>query len=79
MSKIENTFEKIKSLIVEQLHLDPDKITMESEFITDLGCDSLDVVEMLMNLEQTYEISIPDEKAQDFKTVGDVVRYLENL
>lgn len=79
MSKIENTFEKIKSLIVDQLHLDPDKITMESEFITDLGCDSLDVVEMLMNLEQTYEISIPDEKAQDFKTVGDVVRYLENL
>lgn len=70
-------FEKVKSLLVEQLDANADDITMDSLIIDDLGADSLDVVEMLMAIEEEFGIEVPDEDAQSFKTVGDVVRYIE--
>ncbi len=70
-------FEKVKSLLAEQLNIEPEKITMESNIINDLGADSLDVVEMLMTLEEEYEITVPDEVATELKTVGAIVEYVE--
>ncbi|HAA81323.1 MAG TPA: acyl carrier protein, partial [Thermoanaerobacter sp.] len=63
----------------EQLGIDPEEITMESSFIDDLGADSLDIVELIMALEEEFDIEIPDEDAEKIKTVGDVVEYLSNL
>ena len=72
-----NTIEKISSLIAEQLGIEKDKITPDSEIVKDLGADSLDVVEMLMSIEDEFEIEIPDEKIESLKTVGQVVAYIE--
>lgn len=72
-------FEKVRDIIAEQLGLDPEEITMESSFIDDLGADSLDIVELIMALEEEFDIEIPDEDAEKIKTVGDVVEYLSNL
>ncbi|ADD02541.1 acyl carrier protein [Thermoanaerobacter mathranii subsp. mathranii str. A3] len=72
-------FEKVRDIIAEQLGIDPDEITMESSFIDDLGADSLDIVELIMALEEEFDIEIPDEDAEKIKTVGDVVEYLSNL
>lgn len=71
-------FEKIKSLLAEQLDVDENDITMDSAIMEDLGADSLDVVEMLMALEEEFEISIPDDEAVNLKTIGDVVQYIED-
>lgn len=73
-----NTFEKIASLMAEQLGIDKDSITPESEIIKDLGADSLDVVEMLLDLEKEYGVEISDEQAAELKTVGDIVKLVEN-
>ena len=73
-----NTFEKIASLMAEQLGVDKASITPESEIIKDLGADSLDVVEMLLELEKEYGVEITDEQAADIKTVGDIVKLIEN-
>ena len=73
-----NTFEKIASLMAEQLGVDKASITPESEIIKDLGADSLDVVEMLLELEKEYGVEITDEQAADIKTVGDIVKLVEN-
>lgn len=70
-------FEKIKKIIVEQLRIDEDLITMESSIAEDLGADSLDAVELIMALEEEFGIDVPDEDTEKFKTVGDVVRYVE--
>ncbi len=70
-------FEKVKSLLAEQLNIEPEKITMEANIINDLGADSLDVVEMLMTLEEEYDITVPDEVATELKTVGAIVEYVE--
>ncbi|MGB9858037.1 MAG: acyl carrier protein [Dictyoglomaceae bacterium] len=70
-------FEKIKKIIVEQLRIDEDLITMESSIAEDLGADSLDAVELIMALEEEFGIDVPDEDTEKFKTVGDVVRYIE--
>lgn len=70
-------FETIKNVIVEVLDIAPEEITLESSFTDDLGADSLDVVEMLMLLEEKYELEIPEEVAENMKTVKDVVEYLE--
>ncbi|MCX7845850.1 MAG: acyl carrier protein [Dictyoglomaceae bacterium] len=70
-------FERIKKIIVEQLRIDEDLITMDSSIADDLGADSLDAVELIMALEEEFGIDVPDEDTEKFKTVGDVVRYVE--
>ncbi|MDN5317760.1 MAG: acyl carrier protein [Thermoanaerobacterium sp.] len=72
-------FEKIRDIIVEQLGVDPEEVTMESSFIDDLGADSLDIVELIMALEEEFDVEISDEDAEKIKTVGDVVEYLKNF
>lgn len=71
-------FDKVKEIIVEQLGVDSDDVTMESSFVDDLGADSLDIVELIMALEEEFDIEIPDEEAEKFPTVGDVVEYIKN-
>jgi acyl carrier protein len=70
-------FDKIKGIIAEQLGLDAGEITMESSFVDDLGADSLDIVELIMALEEEFEIEFPDEDAEKVSTVGDVVAYIK--
>ncbi|MDZ5252651.1 acyl carrier protein [Clostridium sp. LIBA-8841] len=69
-------FDKLKVIIADKLSVNEDEITMESTFIDDLGADSLDIVELIMALEEELEMEIPDEDAEGFKTVGDVVEYI---
>jgi len=71
-------FEKIREIIAEKLSIKEDDVTMESSFVDDLNADSLDLVELMMALEDELETEIPDEEAEKFKTVGDVVNYLKN-
>ncbi len=68
--------EKIQAIIAEQLGIDESEITMESNFSDDLGADSLDLFELVMNLEEEYSIEIPTEELEAIKTVGDVINYL---
>ncbi|QCX32243.1 acyl carrier protein [Caloramator sp. E03] len=70
-------FEKVKERISDILGVDSDDITMESSFIDDLGADSLDIVELIMALEEEFDIEIPDEDAEKIQTVGDVVEYIK--
>lgn len=70
-------FEKIKELIVNELKVEPEKVTMEARLVEDIGADSLDSVELIMNIEDEYNISIGDEIIQGIKTVGDLVTYIE--
>ncbi len=70
-------FDKIKDIIVEQLGVEADTVTMDSSFIDDLGADSLDIVELIMALEGEYDMEIPDEEAEKINTVGDVVDYIK--
>lgn len=72
-----NVFETVKAIIVEILDIDPAEVNMESHFHNDLDASSLDIVEMLMMLEEKYEIQIPEDTAENMKTVKDVVVYLE--
>ena len=72
-------FEKVKKAIVDILNVDEDKILPESRIKADLKADSLDVLQLLMELEDKYGIQIPDEALANFDTVGDIVSYLENL
>ena len=71
-------FEKVQEKISEQLGIEPEDVTMESSFIEDLGADSLDIVELLMALEEEFDIEIPDEEAEKLITVSDVVDYIKN-
>lgn len=70
--------DKIKKIIEEQLGVEGEKIKVEASFIDDLGADSLDIVELVMAMEEEYDIEIPDEDAEKLKTVGDVVNYLKD-
>ena len=70
--------DKIKSIIANQLGVKIEEITPKASFIDDLGADSLDTVELIMALEEEFEIEIPDEDAGSIKTVGDIVKYIEN-
>jgi len=71
-------FERIKEIIIEQLGLDEDtEITMETSLMGDLEADSLDAVEVIMAIEDEFDIEIPDEDAENFKNIGDIVRYVE--
>lgn len=69
--------EKVKELVAEQLGISKDTVTAESNIIEDLGADSLDVIEMLMTLEEEFGISIPDDKINQIKTVGQIVELIE--
>ena len=73
----EEVFEKVKGIIVEQLGVTEDAVTMEASFIDDLGADSLDIVELVMALEEEFDIEIPDADAEKVVTVGDVVDYIK--
>ncbi|VXD25847.1 acyl carrier protein (ACP) [Planktothrix serta PCC 8927] len=72
-----DTFEKVKGIVKEQLDVEEDKITPSANFIDDLGADSLDTVELVMALEEEFEVEIPDEDAENIKTVQDVVNYIK--
>jgi acyl carrier protein len=71
-------FDEIKPIIVEQLGVEEDEITMESSFIDNLGADSLDIVELVMALEEKFDIVIPDEDAEKIRTVGMAVQYIQD-
>lgn len=70
-------FEKIRTFIASQLSVDEEEIKMESSFMNNLGADSLDIVELIMALEEEYDIEIPDEDVEKIVTVGDVVEYIK--
>jgi len=70
-------FDKVKEIIAEQLDVAEDQITMEAVITDDLGADSLDVVDLVMDLEDAFSIEIPDEAMADIKTIGDIVAYIE--
>ncbi|KZD66031.1 acyl carrier protein [Bacillus cereus] len=70
--------EKLTDMIADRLNVDKSEINMESNFKDDLGADSLDIVEFVMQLEDEFDVEIPDEEAENLTTVGDVVAYLEN-
>ena len=69
-------FEKVRSIIADKLSVDENDVTMETSFVDDLGADSLDVVELIMALEDEFEIEISDEEAENVTTVGEVVEYI---
>ncbi|MBN3961571.1 MULTISPECIES: acyl carrier protein [unclassified Nostoc] len=78
MSQVE-LFEKVKKIVVEQLSVEPpDKVTPQAKFMEDLGADSLDIVELVMALEEEFEIEIPDEAAEQITSVQDAVDYINN-
>ena len=70
-------FDEVREVIVEQLNVSPEEVKPEAKFVEDLGADSLDVVEMIMALEEKFEIEIPDSDAEKIQTVQDVVDYIE--
>ena len=70
-------FEKVKEITVDQLGVDEDEVTMDASFIDDLEADSLDIVELMMALEEEFEIEIPDEEAEKISTVADAVEYIK--
>lgn len=69
--------EKVKEIVAEQLGVDEDDIVPEASFIDDLGADSLDIVELIMALEEEFDMEIPDEEAEKIVTVGDAVEYIK--
>jgi acyl carrier protein len=73
-----NVEAKVKSIIAEQLGVGEDEIKPESNFIDDLGADSLDIVELVMAMEEEFEVEIPDEEAEHIKTVADAINYVNN-
>ncbi|RFA37677.1 acyl carrier protein [Virgibacillus dokdonensis] len=74
-----DVFDRVKAIIVDRLDVDEAKITMEASFKDDLEADSLDVVELVMELEDEFDMEIADEEAEKINTVGDAVNYINNL
>ena len=72
-------FDDVRDVVVEQLSVAPDAVKLESKIIEDLGADSLDVVELMMALEEKFEVEIPDSDAEKLITINDVVSYIETL
>lgn len=68
---------KVKEIIVNELGVEPEKVTDEASFVEDLGADSLDIVELIMAFEEAFDIEIPDEDAEKLQTVGDAIKYLK--
>ncbi len=71
-------FDKVKEIIASQLDIEEDKITLESSLTEDLGADSLDVVDLVMSFEDEFEVEIPDDSIESVKTVGDIVKFIED-
>ena len=72
-----NTFERVKKVLVEQLDVSEDEVTLSANIIDDLGADSLDVVEIIMGLEEEFDVEIPDEEAEKLTTVQKIVDYVD--
>ncbi len=70
-------FDKIKEILAEQLDADTEEMTMDTDIARDLGADSLDVVELLMSIEDEFQVEIPDEEIENIKTIGELVKYIE--
>lgn len=70
--------EKMKDILVEQLECEPEDITMESLLVDDLGADSLDAIDIVMSVEDTFKVEVPDEIIEKIETVGDIVNYIED-
>jgi acyl carrier protein len=70
--------DKVKEIIVDQLGVEPDQVKPEAAFIEDLGADSLDTVELVMALEEEFDMEIPDEDAEKIRTVGDAINYIKS-
>jgi len=70
-------FERVKEMIKSELGLPEEKVTMEARLAEDLGADSIDAVELIMNIEDEFSVQVSDEEAQNIKTVGDIVRFVE--
>ena len=70
--------EKVTEILCDQLDVDAEKVTREASITDDLGADSLDVVDLVMSLEEEFDIEIPDEEVENIKTVGDIVKYIED-
>ena len=73
----DNTAAKVKAIIINELGVDPDKVTNDASFVDDLGADSLDTVELVMAFEEEFTIDIPDEDAEQMRTVGEAITYIE--
>lgn len=76
MAELTTIEERVRNIICDQLAVEPDKVTKTASFIEDLGADSLDIVELVMTMEEEFDLDIPDEDAEKIKTVGDVVSYI---
>jgi acyl carrier protein len=74
---VASVYDRVRSIIAERLGVDEEKVTMEAEFIGDLNADSLDLVEVIMAMEQEFNLEIKDEDAENIRTVGDAVQYIE--
>ena len=75
----QSTEQRVKNIIVEQLGVKPEQVTPEAKFIEDLGADSHDTVELVMALEEEFGSEIPDEQAEKLQSVGDVIKYIDEL
>lgn len=71
------TFQKLKTIVVDQLGVNEENVTMEATFVDDLAADSLDIVELIMNIEEEFDLEIPDNDTEKIVTIGDVVKYIE--
>ena len=71
-------FEKVRSIIMDQLDVEEDKVTLDAVIQDDLGADSLDIVDLVMSFEEEFDIEIPDDQVENIKTVGDIVKYIED-
>ena len=71
-------FDKVKEILMDQLDVEEEKVTMEASIVDALGADSLDLVDMVMSLEEEFDVEIPDDQVENIKTVGDIVKYIED-
>lgn len=74
---MDDIFERMQRIIVEQLGVEKDQVTLNSSFVDDLGADSLDIVELVMAMEEEFDMQIPDEEAEKIRTVGDAVKFVQ--
>ena len=70
-------FDKIKAILVDQLDVDENKVTMEASITDDLSADSLDIADIVMSIEEEFNVEVPDDQLQNIKVVGDIVKYIE--
>ncbi len=70
--------EKVRSILVDQLDVEEDKVTLTASIQDDLGADSLDIVDLIMSLEEEFDVEIPDDQVENMKTVGDIVKFIED-